>query len=170
MQRKSAWCWSNRRKEWWEISFDISTFWKSFLQEEVSDAAPFGGSHPPPPGAAPTRRVTLTEFSDIMIAESTLPGYVAMRNKNEGSWFIQELCQVQDLFWKKVRKFIRAYLGVHGKCTWLFSSWNAQKGEHPVKWEGVSQWFEAVHGKKGDFFRVQMIFKNKVYFITGTTI
>ena len=77
-------------------NFIVYTFLKCFLKEVVSDAAPFGGGNPPPPGAAPTRKVTLTEFSDIMIAESTLPGYVAMRNKNEGSWFIQELCQVHD--------------------------------------------------------------------------
>ena len=67
-------------------------------------------------------------------------------------------------FWKKIRKYIQVCLGVHGKCTWHLSSWNAQKGEHPVKWEGVSKWFEAVHGNKGEFFCVwintKFIFRN----------
>ena len=63
------------------------------IKEIVPDSTPFDGDYSPAPGAARTRQATVTEFSDIMIAESTLPGYVAIRNTKEGSWFIKELCQ-----------------------------------------------------------------------------
>ncbi|VEL33521.1 unnamed protein product [Protopolystoma xenopodis] len=34
--------------------------------------------------------------ADILVANSTVPGYYAWRNASVGSWFIQELCNVLD--------------------------------------------------------------------------
>lgn len=33
-------------------------------------------------------------YSDMLIANSTLPGYVSLRDVNDGSWYIQSLCEV----------------------------------------------------------------------------
>nr|XP_033339323.1 caspase Dronc-like [Megalopta genalis] len=51
---------------------------------------------------------TIRNYEDIIVAQATLPGYVAFRDKITGSWFIQILCEVfmnyawqshlQDLF------------------------------------------------------------------------
>lgn len=34
------------------------------------------------------------ERSDLSICSSTISGYASIRNKQEGSWYIQELCNV----------------------------------------------------------------------------
>ncbi|KOB75500.1 Caspase [Operophtera brumata] len=56
------------------------------------------GSSPPPrrrPGSAVSRPLDKTSFySNILIAQSTLPGFVSRRDKKLGSWYIQALCSV----------------------------------------------------------------------------
>lgn len=54
------------------------------------------------------RNLTTRNYSDTLIVQATLPGFVAYRDKITGSWFIQILCKifmnhactnhVQDLF------------------------------------------------------------------------
>ncbi|KYN04011.1 Caspase Nc [Cyphomyrmex costatus] len=61
---------------------------------------------------------TIRNYSDMLIVQSTLPGYVSYRDSDTGSWFIQILCKVfmnhahsnhlQDLF-----NMIDAELKVH---------------------------------------------------------
>jgi len=55
-----------------------------------------------------SRIQTIRNYSDMLIVQSTLPGYVSYRDSKTGSWFIQILCKifmkhahenhVQDLF------------------------------------------------------------------------
>ena len=35
------------------------------------------------------------ENKDMLLAFSSCPGYVSVRNRENGSWFIQDLCEVQ---------------------------------------------------------------------------
>ena len=60
----------------------------SLMEEE--DASPFTAGAPP--GAAP--RTSVGEYSDMIIARSTIPGYVSFRNTGMGAWFIQDLTKV----------------------------------------------------------------------------
>ena len=60
----------------------------SLMEEE--DASPFAAGAPP--GAAP--RSSVGEYSDMIIARSTIPGYVSFRNTGLGAWFIQDLTKV----------------------------------------------------------------------------
>lgn len=51
---------------------------------------------------------TVRNYADILVAHSTLPGYVSFRDRKTGSWYIQLLCSIfmqhahefhiQDLF------------------------------------------------------------------------
>ncbi|XP_073944534.1 caspase Dronc-like isoform X2 [Choristoneura fumiferana] len=56
----------------------------------TTDGAPF--RDPPRARARPPRPPRI--YSDILIAHSTLPGYVSHRNMDSGSWYIQALCAV----------------------------------------------------------------------------
>ena len=40
--------------------------------------------------------VIVPTHGDVLIARSSPPGYVSMRNRANGSYFIQELCKVLD--------------------------------------------------------------------------
>ncbi|XP_047988533.1 caspase Dronc-like isoform X2 [Leguminivora glycinivorella] len=60
-------------------------------QEAATDGAPYG-SEAPRSSPAPRRRDRV--YSDILIAHSTLPGFVSHRDMDKGSWFIQALCEV----------------------------------------------------------------------------
>ncbi|CAH0555779.1 unnamed protein product [Brassicogethes aeneus] len=42
-------------------------------------------------------RPTARSYSDMLIAYSTLPGFVSYRDPVEGSWYIQKLCEVIEL-------------------------------------------------------------------------
>ncbi len=47
--------------------------------------------------AAPKRRsipVKDPTWEDMLIAYATVPGYVANRNINRGTWFVESICQV----------------------------------------------------------------------------
>ena len=60
---------------------------------------PFGGEYGPgpAPGAAPPSPTKVSEYGDLMVAYSTIPGFVSWRNKTNGSWFIQDLCEVNSI-------------------------------------------------------------------------
>ena len=60
---------------------------------QVPDTNPFGGEYGPAPGAAPTK---VSEYGDLMVAYSTIPGFVSFRDPTNGSWFIQDLCEVNN--------------------------------------------------------------------------
>ncbi|XP_053625595.1 caspase-6-like isoform X2 [Plodia interpunctella] len=47
-----------------------------------------------PDGSSDGSQQSSRIFSDILIAHSTVPGYVSNRNPEEGSWYIQTLCRV----------------------------------------------------------------------------
>ncbi|KAM3961857.1 death regulator Nedd2-like caspase [Aphomia sociella] len=49
---------------------------------------------PPRQSAAAALPVQPRRYSDILIAHSTVPGYVSRRDPLEGSWYIQTLCEV----------------------------------------------------------------------------
>ncbi|RVE42113.1 hypothetical protein evm_013225 [Chilo suppressalis] len=51
---------------------------------------PLAALRPPRPRPPPPARL----YSDILIAHSTLPGYVSKRDVRHGSWYIQMLCSV----------------------------------------------------------------------------
>lgn len=40
-------------------------------------------------------------YADFIVAHSTIPGFVSWRDKEEGSWFIQALCQELEKFGKQ---------------------------------------------------------------------
>jgi len=55
---------------------------------------PFNGEYGPAPGAPPPSPTKLSEYGDLMVAYSTIPGFVSWRNETNGSWFIQDLFEV----------------------------------------------------------------------------
>ena len=63
---------------------------------QVPDTNPFGGGYGPAPGAAPPSPAKVTEYGDLMVAYSTTPGFVSWRDSTNGSWFIQDLCEVNN--------------------------------------------------------------------------
>ena len=65
---------------------------------QVPDTNPFGGQYGPAPGAAPPSPTKVSEYGDLMVAYSTIPGFVSWRNETNGSWFIQDLCEVNKVF------------------------------------------------------------------------
>ena len=66
---------------------------------DQEDATGFVG-HPvfPPPGSPAPGSRNIVEYSDMIIARSTIPGYVSFRNTGLGSWFIQDLCKVSPRY------------------------------------------------------------------------
>ena len=66
---------------------------------QVTDTVkPFGGGiYAPAPGAAPGSPTKVTEYGDLMVAYSTIPGFVSWRDSRNGSWFIQDLCEVNNI-------------------------------------------------------------------------
>ena len=79
------------------------------LMEEEEDASAFYAAAGAPPGAAPRKVSSVGEYSDMIIARSTIPGrlsfyyhhfpdliigFVSIRNTRLGSWFIQDLTKV----------------------------------------------------------------------------
>jgi len=58
------------------------------------DANPFSMSEMSPPGAPPGSPRFTTEYGDMIISRSTIPGYVSFRNPDLGSWYIQYICEV----------------------------------------------------------------------------
>ncbi|XP_066247745.1 caspase-3-like isoform X3 [Euwallacea similis] len=50
--------------------------------------------------AAPIRK-QIKEYSDVLIAFSTLPGYLSNRNPIHGTWYIQSLCQVFEKYYRQ---------------------------------------------------------------------
>ena len=68
------------------------------VQVPVQTDTPFGGGiYSPAPGAPPAPTTKETEYGAIMIAYSTIPGFVSWRDTSNGSWFIQDLCEVNDI-------------------------------------------------------------------------
>ena len=63
---------------------------------QVPDTNPFGGQYGPAPGAAPPSPTKVSEYGDLMVAYSTIPGFVSWRDSTNGSWFIQDLCEVNN--------------------------------------------------------------------------
>ncbi|XP_061711802.1 caspase Dronc-like isoform X2 [Cydia pomonella] len=59
----------------------------------ATDGAPYGDGGPAPRRQPAARRRDRV-YSDILIAHSTLPGFVSHRDMDKGSWFIQALCEV----------------------------------------------------------------------------
>lgn len=57
-------------------------------EENLAPRSP--ASPPEPDGSASPARL----YSDILIANSTLPGFVSLRDPERGSWYIQALCEV----------------------------------------------------------------------------
>jgi len=46
------------------------------------------------PGATAPARRKEPENKDMLIAYSSCPGYVSVRNSENGSWFVQDICEV----------------------------------------------------------------------------
>ena len=60
------------------------------------DASPFLAGSAPPGAAAPSSTPTYHgQYSDMLIARSTIPGFASIRNSQQGSWFIQDICKVR---------------------------------------------------------------------------
>ena len=64
-----------------------------FLIEEINNNCPLLDALPPP-GAPSRGGSSKPSVSDMMIATSTVPGYVSWRSPDLGSYFIQDLCHV----------------------------------------------------------------------------
>ncbi|KAL0893480.1 hypothetical protein ABMA27_013681 [Loxostege sticticalis] len=61
----------------------------------ASDGSPYRSEPAPPRPAPPTPRDKRARvYSDILIAHSTVPGYVSYRDSKDGSWYIQVVCEV----------------------------------------------------------------------------
>ncbi|VDL97964.1 unnamed protein product [Schistocephalus solidus] len=74
--------------------------------------------------------------ADILVANSTVPGYFAWRNSNTGSWFIQELCTVlsADAASSSEHFDILTLLAVVSrKVALLYESNTGQPGSHGMK-------------------------------------
>ena len=67
------------------------------VQLQQTDTSPFGGEYGPAPGAAPGSPTKVSEYGDLMVAYSTIPGFVSWRDSRHGSWFIQDLCEVNKI-------------------------------------------------------------------------
>ncbi|CAH8665109.1 unnamed protein product [Dicrocoelium dendriticum] len=70
--------------------------------------------------------------ADILVAQSTVPGYFAWRNSAVGSWFIQELCRTleQDTQRKPIRDVL-SLLTVVARCVaYQYRSNTGQMGSH----------------------------------------
>ena len=69
---------------------------KTLLSERVQGKQDKGAKTDNKPEKKMAKRCKLPNHSDFLIARSTVPGYASWRNPDEGSHFIQALCEVLD--------------------------------------------------------------------------
>ncbi|BHF67171.1 Caspase-7 [Sparganum proliferum] len=78
----------------------------------------------------------LPSEADILVANSTVPGYFAWRNSNTGSWFIQELCTVLGADAANSGEhfdIVTLLTVVSRKVALLYESNTGQPGSHGMK-------------------------------------
>nr|VZI43280.1 unnamed protein product [Spirometra erinaceieuropaei] len=78
----------------------------------------------------------LPSEADILVANSTVPGYFAWRNSNTGSWFIQELCTVLGADAASSGEhfdIVTLLTVVSRKVALLYESNTGQPGSHGMK-------------------------------------
>ena len=68
---------------------DLGVLWEYFEKSKINAI----GSNKMSAGGERIERKKLPTYSDMIIVSSTIPGFVSMRHKVHGSWFIQDLCK-----------------------------------------------------------------------------
>ncbi|XP_068134814.1 caspase-3-like [Hyperolius riggenbachi] len=68
----------------------------------------------------------IPEEADILCHYSTPPGYVAWRDKEEGSWFIQTLCEMLEKHWKSY-ELLQILTCVNNKVAYQYETSTGKK-------------------------------------------
>ena len=72
--------------------YDHGTLSPTLDETDATGSAP--GSMGPPPGSRSRKTSNHPTWEDMLIAYSTLPGYVSYRDIYRGTWFIECICKV----------------------------------------------------------------------------